>query len=699
MYVAWQDDSDTVGSIYVMRFDGAAWILVGSGSLSGGGIVGTPGLFPYARPALVVDALGRPVVAWSEGAEIYIKRFDGMVWGEVGTGSASGGGISSTGGANRPAVAINGANHPIVAWDDFSYSASNHIYIKQFDGDVWQPLGSGAASEFGVSGTSTDSTRPTLVVTAAGSPVLAYSDSALGLPRQVYVKQFDGLAWVEMGVGSATGAGISTPGSASADYPSLAALGEELMVAWSSSTTLGEQEIFLKRFDGTSWVEHGVGSASEHGISANAGVSADPSLTIGPSGQPVVAWSDTALGASEIYLRRLQGGVWLDTNSEVTAKGGVSGTAAASYAPVLNLSASGMPTVAWTDYFLETHAWELDLRSWDGQQWVGLPSGTGVVVVAGEGGPTTTNVALAADVNGLPMIAWTTWQGVYVKRFDGTAWIEVGAGSASGAGASAEVGTCPSLAIGSAGEVVMAWQHDDGGGNQLFAKRFDGVMWSDVGVGAVSSGPIDGTGQAACQALALDANGTAVVAWHDSNADRDAIYVKRFDGSAWVELGVASAAGTGIGESSPLAKPTLAIDSRNHPVVAWHAPSSGNTEIFAKQFDGFAWVELGAGSASGGGISHTQGASTFPTLAAAPTGDLMIAWEEQSAGNTEIYVRRFDGAQWVELGSGSATGAGISNSTGASVAPSLAVSNERVCVAWNESGSNSVEVVMRCADR
>lgn len=105
------------------------------------------------------------------------------------------------------------------------------------------------------------------------------------------------------------------------------------------------------------------------------------------------------------------------------------------------------------------------------------------------------------------------------------------------------------------------------------------------------------------------------------------------------------------------------------------------------------------GSASGGGISDTSGSSWEPSLAIDPEGRPMVAWRDSSSGNEEIYLRRFDGVGWVELGTGSATAGGISNSGNQSFAPSLSVIQDRACVSWYEADGATVEQIwLRCTE-
>ena len=52
-----------------------------------------------------------------------------------------------------------------------------------------------------------------------------------------------------------------------------------------------------------------------------------------------------------------------------------------------------------------------------------------------------------------------------------------------------------------------------------------------------------------------------------------------------------------------------------------------------------AWVELGAGSATGGGISDNASGSVTPSIAVGLDGNPVVVWED-SDGDAEIYLRR-----------------------------------------------------------
>jgi hypothetical protein len=82
---------------------------------------------------------------------------------------------------------------------------------------------------------------------------------------------------------------------------------------------------------------------------------------------------------------------------------------------------------------------------------------------------------------------------------------------------------------------------------------------------------------------------------------------------------------------------------------------------------------LNGGSAQGGGISNNNGRSHTLSLAIAPDGIPHVGWQDDSDGDYEIYLRRWnaDENEWEEVGAGSASGGGISNTTGYSWQASL----------------------------
>lgn len=699
--VTWRNTTTAGDKIFVKRYNGNAWVEVGAGSASGGGI-GNAG----SDPSLAIDIEGRPVVAWIGSGEVYLKRFDGNEWVEVGAGSASGGGISNTGSVTDPSLAIDGEGRPVVAWVANYPSENEEIYVKRYDGNAWVEVGAVSASGGGISSDPGNSNHPSLALDDEGRPVVAWENERRG-NYGIYVKRYDGNNWVAVGSGSTDGVGIGNDTGFS-ELPKLALDGDGrpvVMWAWMGQTSGYPAAIYVKRFDGNAWVDVGSGSSCL-GLGY-------PSLALDGEDQPVIAWQDVMSGNSEIYVERFDGNDWVEVRPGLIAGGGISDNEGSSLYPSLVLDGEGWPVVAWHDDTPGVREpFEIYVKRYDGNDWVdvgaGSSDGGGISANTGD----SQHTSLALDGEGRPVVAWENESvdepsNVFIKRYDGNDWVEVGAGSASGGGISDTTGNSqhPTLALDVGGLPVLAWHDRTPGRRQIYLKRYDGSSWVEVGAGSADGGGISDNPDIHSRypSLALDGEGRPVVAWcadifETWNAE---IVIKRYDGSGWVDVWHGSADGGGV-------RPSMVLDGEGWPVVAWDEGKSwwdpdghywvGPHDIYVMRYDGNDWVEVGAGSGSEGGISANTGNSLNPSLALDGEGQPVVAWHDDTSGNYEIYIKRFNGTDWMDVGSGSSTGGGVSNSRAESLNVSLATGGGRMCIAWQEAGKSSQEIVLRCSD-
>ncbi len=236
-----------------------------------------------------------------------------------------------------------------------------------------------------------------------------------------------------------------------------------------------------------------------------------------------------------------------------------------------------------------------------------------------------------------------------------------------------------SLAVDSSGNQVIAWSESDGTSSNVYVKRWNGSSWTQVGTTFLD---FETNKDAIGPALKLDSSGNPVVAWSEGNGNANTIYVKRWNGSAWVQVG-SSAVSTNFNAKTP----ALALDSSGNPVVVWResftAPTFSNIQI--RRWDGSAWVNVGSGKLDVNDSGDVDRASFAPSVALTSSGNPVVAWSESDGTSRNIYVKRWNGSAWTQIGSQLDV-----NSNQEAYTPSIALdSSGNPVVAWNEADTNS----------
>jgi hypothetical protein len=370
-----------------------------------------------------------------------------------------------------------------------------------------------------------------------------------------------------------------------------------------------------------------------------------PAITIDHSGYPVVAWSQKNSGSPAIYLVRWNGTSWVDLQGSGNGRG-VSNTEGSALAPSVAVDAMDHPVVAWQDS--STVSWEIYVRRWDGSAWQELQQS------ATEGGVSRTPLGLSAAA---------------------------------------------SMALDDRGNPVIAWEESFGNNSDVYTRRYDcgwrGCSWEDVGGKPGQHGGMGGkVGRSAFPALVLDHKGRPIVAWQDSLGGSFQIYLRRFTGSRWEEIGNSATAG-GISHSQGEAiAASLALDSAEQPIVAWQDQRGGKDRIFLAHWNGKQW-EGWAGSDSGDGLSTgLSGGGSLPSIILTE-GRATVAFQSQVAGQTRIFIRRWDGRAWQPW---PGTDDGLVKQAGANAsAVRLAASAAGgICLTWRESIGKVQRIAVQC---
>ena len=185
-------DSYPPTDLYVKRWDGSAWELLG-GSLDEGSLGPM-----YNHHELTLTPDDTPVVGWVRATAVtdvgvVVQRWDGSAWLPFGDVP-----FTADDGSPRWASVATGADGaPLLAWSEFKDGLSR-VYVARWTGSTWSRLGGPRARVPGQ-----DAWSPHLVVDGDGRPLVAWMEGVEppGSGTDVFVDRWNGTAWESLGGG------------------------------------------------------------------------------------------------------------------------------------------------------------------------------------------------------------------------------------------------------------------------------------------------------------------------------------------------------------------------------------------------------------------------------------------------------------------------------------------------------------------
>ena len=187
--------------------------------------------------------------------------------------------------------------------------------------------------------------------------------------------------------------------------------------------------------------------------------------------------------------------------------------------------------------------------------------------------------------------------------------------------------------------------------------------------------------------LFLDNAGNPGIVWCEHSTDIGIVgicYLK-WNGSAWVDAAGINQTGMVIFDSG--FNPVLYLDNFNMPHIAWQNGYYGIYDIYYLYWNGSAWVDATGSGQANINISNNTGNSQNPTLALDNTGKPHIAWADNTNGNYDIYYLYWNGSAWVDSDGTGQESIKISNSPmdPFNMKPTLCLDNNfNPCIAWND---------------
>ncbi len=321
----------TLNGVRVMAWDGEAWVDLAS-----------PPVEEQAQNvAIAVGPDGVVWLAWTEatdfqllGRRAFVMRWDGAAWTQVGDELA----VTIGAETRDPSIAIDSTGLPWVAWSENPGDGARFtVHVKHWDGAAWLEVGGDSLDV----GPDYDNTLPVLVLGAGDRPTLAWDAIAAGeIWSDVVVKQWDGAAWISLGI--LDGGGDAYPRApALAVGPDGTTLYASYRVRGAADTGAGaDHDLRVERWDGASWT--GLGGAVDLPGDANVESTA---IAVDADDRPVVGWSHEGIeegtGRSGVHVARWDGAAWQALDGL-----GDDGNA---FDPAIAVDGAGAPILVWDD--------------------------------------------------------------------------------------------------------------------------------------------------------------------------------------------------------------------------------------------------------------------------------------------------------------------------------------------------------------
>ena len=654
--VAWQsNDQDGEGyGVYAQRFD-AAGNRLGGEFRANSFTAGNEG-----SPAVATDAPGNFLIAWEAGPafsssdperDVRAQRFDAdgnRVGGEIHVNEVD------AGLQCRPAAAMGAAGGFVVTWQ-LDPSPSAGIFARRFDA-----AGNPLTRDIAVESTGRPSS-PAVAMDADGDFTVAWeSADSYGFYRNVRARRFDAAGVAR---GGTIPVNVQTSGFRGGAAVAMDADGD-FTVAWLSQqfdagTGTLTNGIFARRFSAAG-VPETAGELQAHTTAGGSRTS--PAVAADAEGDFVVAWDGDGPDGPGIVARRFDEssdtagpvvtGVWLDGGEPVRPGAAFDrGASALVLGFSENLSVAGGTTGANS----ATNPANYRLVRSDGVDFSGHIAsaalafnpaarrhevtltlsarlGTGLYELrALPGVRDPAGNALDGDYDGTPGGA------PFTRQFILDPYVRTGAedrvnAAATGSHAAAAV------AAEDDGDYVVVWLAvPPGGARSIRGQRF-GADGRRRGPELQISGDFANLPAEASPAVAVDADGDFVVAWHETTASGHDVFARRYD-----PAGAPKGGPFKVNSHLPGAqqRPAVATDADGDFVVAWESDGQDGSAygIYAQQYDA-------AGNKRGNEFlvnTADNGNQEAPTVAVDADGDFVVAWKSGSS-ITGVAVQRFSAA-------------------------------------------------------
>jgi hypothetical protein len=192
----------------------------------------------------------------------------------------------------------------------------------------------------------------------------------------------------------------------------------------------------------------------------------------------------------------------------------------------------------------------------------------------------------------------------------------------------------PQVAVDGGGNAVAVWQQSDGARYNIWANRY--VAGSGWGIAALIES--DNAGNAQDPQVAVDASGTAVAVWQQSDGARYNVWANRYvAGWGWGTATLIETDNAGDAQY-----PQVAADASGNAMAVWSQYDGARNNIWANRY------VAGSGWGTAALIETDNAGNAFdPQVAVDGSGNAVAVWYQHDGTRFNVWANRFvSGSGW-----------------------------------------------------
>lgn len=384
-------------------------------------------------------------------------------------------------------------------------------------------------------------------------------------------------------------------------------------ILWDNYNGLNS-EVHLSRWNGTAWKSMNSGSDNDF-ISIPGEDSYWGTIAFDSLNRPYVTWEGYPGGSGEVYFKRWNGSAWVSMLGD-TDYDNISNNAGASDTVQVFADANDIPYITWQDN--TSGLSDILFTKWNGFEWAKMDGTAGF--------DTVTNVensswryATAFDVSNLNNVkAYVAWMG----------W-DVGTSSLN-------------ILISTAAAAVLG-----GGWNNLNGDDGSDILTQEfMALSSYAYDPI----------IQLSSANLPYVIWRNDSPQYEIYITKWIPGTGWTHLDNTTLGAQNVSNTAGVNAAfdhDFKLDQSDNPNIVWadFDAGSANNDIYFTRWNGSNLVDI-AGNPGHDNLSNNAGGSTMSRIVIDRSGATpvqYVAWQDDSAGNSEIFFSKGSLAGWTSM--------------------------------------------------